>query len=77
VIQEKDKVTVITGATSYTADFVVLAVPLRSLGKIEMTPALDAQHIAAIKSNNYGWRDHIMLKFKTPVWDSKERMSGE
>ncbi|CZT31237.1 MULTISPECIES: flavin monoamine oxidase family protein [Pseudomonas] len=77
VVQEKDKVTVKAGATSYTADYVVMAVPLRSLGKIQMTPALDAQHMGAIKSTNYGWRDQIMLKFKTPVWDSKARMSGE
>jgi monoamine oxidase len=42
-----------------------------------MTPALDAQHLAAIKGTNYGWRDQIMLKFKTPVWESKARMSGE
>ncbi|EPN59376.1 amine oxidase, partial [Pseudomonas syringae pv. actinidiae ICMP 19079] len=77
VVQEKDKVTVQAGATSYTADYVVMAVPLRSLGKIQMTPALDAQHMGAIKSTNYGWRDQIMLKFKTPVWDSKARMSGE
>ncbi|MCF5711287.1 flavin monoamine oxidase family protein [Pseudomonas tremae] len=77
VIQEKDKVTVKAGAISYTADYVVMAVPLRSLSKIQMTPALDAQHMGAIKSTNYGWRDQIMLKFKTPVWDSKARMSGE
>jgi monoamine oxidase len=56
---------------------VVLAVPLRALSKIQMTPALDAQHMAAIKSTNYGWRDQIMLKFKTPVWESKARMTGE
>ena len=42
-----------------------------------MTPALDAQHMGAIKGTNYGWRDQIMLKFKTPVWESKARMSGE
>lgn len=77
VVQDKDKVTVQAGATSYSADYVVMAVPLRSLGKIQMTPALDAQHMGAIKSTNYGWRDQIMLKFKTPVWDSKARMSGE
>lgn len=77
VIQEKDGVTVKAGAVGYSADYVVLAVPLRALSKIQMTPALDAQHMAAIKSTNYGWRDQIMLKFKTPVWESKARMSGE
>lgn len=55
----------------------MLAVPLRALNKIQMTPALDAQHLAAIKGTNYGWRDQIMLKFKTPVWEPKARMSGE
>ncbi len=55
----------------------VLAVPLRALNKIALTPALDAQRLAAIKGTNYGWRDQIMLKFKTPVWESKARMSGE
>lgn len=77
IVQDKTSVTVKAGATSYTADYVVVAVPLRSLSKIQMTPALDAQHLAALKSTNYGWRDQIMLKFKTPVWDSKARLSGE
>ncbi|WP_312380355.1 flavin monoamine oxidase family protein, partial [Pseudomonas oryzihabitans] len=39
--------------------------------------ALDATQQAAIKGTTYGWRDQILLKFKTPVWDSKSRMSGE
>jgi monoamine oxidase len=75
--QDKDGVTVKVGAVGYQADYVVLAVPLRALNKIQLTPALDAQHLAAIKGTNYGWRDQIMLKFKTPVWESKARMSGE
>ncbi|SDH04599.1 FAD-dependent oxidoreductase [Pseudomonas abietaniphila] len=75
--QDKDGVTVKVGSVGYQADYVVLAVPLRALSKITLTPALDAQHQGAIKSTNYGWHDQIMLKFKTPVWDSKARMSGE
>ncbi|KPH00788.1 flavin monoamine oxidase family protein [Pseudomonas sp. RIT-PI-r] len=75
--QDKDGVTVKVGSVGYQADYVVLAVPLRALNKIALTPALDAQHLAAIKGTNYGWRDQIMLKFKTPVWESKARMSGE
>ncbi|VVN40984.1 flavin monoamine oxidase family protein [Pseudomonas fluorescens] len=77
IIQDKDGVTVKVDSVGYQADYVVLAVPLRALNKIQMTPALDAQHMAAIKGTNYGWRDQIMLKFKTPVWESKARMSGE
>ncbi|HEF4759827.1 TPA: flavin monoamine oxidase family protein [Pseudomonas putida] len=77
ISQDKDGVTVKVGSVGYQADYVVLAVPLRALNKIQMTPALDAQHLAAIKGTNYGWRDQIMLKFKTPVWESKARMSGE
>lgn len=77
ISQDKDGVTVKVGSVGYQADYVVLAVPLRALNKIQLTPALDAQHQAAIKGTNYGWRDQIMLKFKTPVWDSKARMSGE
>lgn len=77
IIQEKESVTVKAGAVGYSADYVVLAVPLRALSKIQMTPALDAQRVGAIKGTNYGWRDQIMLKFKTPVWESKARMSGE
>ncbi|MBV6825012.1 flavin monoamine oxidase family protein [Pseudomonas sp. PD9R] len=77
ITQDKDGVTVKVGSVGYQADYVVLAVPLRALNKIQMTPALDAQHQAAIKGTNYGWRDQIMLKFKTPVWESKARMSGE
>jgi monoamine oxidase len=75
--QDKDGVTVKVGSVGYEAEYVVLAVPLRALSKIQLTPALDAQHQGAIKSTNYGWHDQIMLKFKTPVWDSKARMSGE
>ncbi|KGU83667.1 flavin monoamine oxidase family protein [Pseudomonas mediterranea] len=77
ISQDKDGVTVKVGSVGYQADYVVLAVPLRALNKIQLTPALDAQHLGAIKGTNYGWRDQIMLKFKTPVWDSKARMSGE
>lgn len=77
ITQDKDSVTVKAGTADYKADYVVLAVPLRALNKIQMIPALDAQHQAAIKGTNYGWRDQIMLKFKTPVWESKARMSGE
>ncbi|MEB2649911.1 flavin monoamine oxidase family protein [Pseudomonas siliginis] len=77
IIQDKYGVTVKVGSVGYQADYVVLAVPLRALNKIALTPALDAQHLAAIKGTNYGWRDQIMLKFKTPVWESKSRMSGE
>lgn len=77
IVQDKTGVTVKAGAASYTADYVVVAVPLRALAKIQMTPALDTRHQAALKSTNYGWRDQIMLKFKTPVWDSKARLSGE
>jgi len=77
IIQDKDGVTVKVDSVGYKADYVVLAVPLRALNKVQMIPALDAQHLAAIKGTNYGWRDQIMLKFKTPVWESKARMSGE
>jgi hypothetical protein len=71
ITQDKDGVTVKVGSVGYQADYVVLAVPLRALNKIQMTPALDAQHLAALKGTNYGWRDQIMLKFKTPVWESR------
>lgn len=77
IIQDKDGVTVKVGAVGYSADYVVLAVPLRALAKIQMTPGLDNQHLAALKGTNYGWRDQLMLKFKTPVWESRARMSGE
>ena len=75
--QDKDGVTVKAGAVGYRADYVVLAVPLRALAKIQLQPALDAPRQAALKGTNYGWRDQILLKFKTPVWDSKARLTGE
>ncbi|MCY1349680.1 squalene-associated FAD-dependent desaturase [compost metagenome] len=77
ISQDKDGVTVKAGAVGYSADYVVLAVPLRALAQIQLTPALDAKHLAALKSTNYGWRDQILLKFKQPVWDSQARLSGE
>ncbi|MGB8972136.1 MAG: FAD-dependent oxidoreductase, partial [Pseudomonas capeferrum] len=77
ITQDKDGVTVRVGSVGYQADYVIVAVPLRALAKISMIPSLDAQHMGAIKGTNYGWRDQIMLKFKTPVWEPKARMSGE
>lgn len=77
IIQDKDGVTVKAGAVGYHADYVVMAVPLRALAKIQLQPALDAPRQAALKGTNYGWRDQILLKFKTPVWDSKARLTGE
>ncbi|TWI54881.1 monoamine oxidase [Pseudomonas duriflava] len=77
IVQDKDGVTVKVGPTGYHADYVVLAVPLRALGNIQLTPELSDARKAAIKGTNYGWRDQILLKFKTPVWDSKARLSGE
>ena len=77
IVQDKDGVTVKVGAVGYQADYLVMAVPLRALAKIQMTPGLDNQHLAALKGTNYGWRDQLMLKFKNPVWESRARMSGE
>lgn len=77
IVQDKDGVTVKVGAVGYQADYLVLAVPLRALAKIQMTPGLDNQHLAALKGTNYGWRDQLLLKFKNPVWESRSRMSGE
>jgi monoamine oxidase len=77
IAQDKEGVTVKVGAVGYQADYAVLAVPLRALAQIQLTPALDAQRQAAIRSINYGWHDQLLLKFKTPVWDSKSRMTGE
>ncbi|MFJ3074057.1 MULTISPECIES: flavin monoamine oxidase family protein [Pseudomonas] len=77
IVQDKDGVTVKAGSVGYQADYVVMAVPLRALAKIQITPVLDTQHVAALRGTNYGWRDQLMLKFKQPVWESRSRMSGE
>lgn len=76
IVQEQDKVTVKVGATGYSADYVVLAVPLPALNKISLTPSLDALQRKALQDINYGWRDQMLLKFKKPVW-GKARLSGE
>ncbi|WP_313299302.1 FAD-dependent oxidoreductase [Pseudomonas sp.] len=77
IVQDKDGVTVKAGTTDYKADYAVVAVPLRALAKIQMSPMLDTKHVAALRGTNYGWRDQLMLKFKQPVWESRARMSGE
>ena len=77
IVQDAHGVTVKVGSVGYQADYLVMAVPLRALAKIQMTPGLDNQHLAALKGTNYGWRDQLLLKFKTPVWESRARMSGE
>ncbi|MDL2425220.1 FAD-dependent oxidoreductase, partial [Pseudomonas sp. BAgro211] len=64
ISQDKDGVTVKVGATGYTADYLVLAVPLRALGSITLTPGLNEKQLAALKGTNYGWRDQILMKFK-------------
>ncbi len=76
IVQEADKVTVKVGASGYSADYVVLAVPLPALDKISLTPGLDALQRKALKDINYGWRDQLLLGFKKPVW-GKTRLSGE
>lgn len=77
ISQDKDGVLVKAGAVGYRADYVVSALPLRALAQIQILPALDVVRQKALKGTNYGWRDQILLKFKTPVWDSKARLSGE
>lgn len=77
ITQDKNGVTVKVGPTAYSADYLVLAVPLRALGNIQMIPSLSEKQQAALKSTNYGWRDQILMKFKKPVWDDKSRLSGE
>lgn len=76
IVQEKDGVTVKVGGAGYSADYVVLAVPLPALDKISLTPSLSALQLRALKDINYGWRDQMLLKFKKPVW-GKSRLSGE
>ena len=76
IVQEPGKVTVKVGATGYSADYVVLAVPLPALAKISLTPALTPLQSKALKDINYGWRDQMLLKFRKPVW-GKARLSGE
>lgn len=76
LIQSADGVTVKVGATGYSADYVVLAVPLPALGKIIQTPGLTPLQQRSLTDINYGWRDQMLLKFKKPVW-GKARLSGE
>lgn len=76
IVQEPGKVTVKVGATGYSADYVVLAVPLPALARISLTPALTTLQSKALKDINYGWRDQMLLKFRKPVW-GKARLSGE
>ncbi|MNQ67027.1 Flavin-dependent L-tryptophan oxidase RebO precursor [compost metagenome] len=76
IVQEKDSVTVKVGGTGYSADYVVLAVPLPALDRISLAPSLSALQLRALKDINYGWRDQMLLKFKKPVW-GKSRLSGE
>jgi len=76
IIQNAKGVTVKVGGAGYKADYVVLAIPLRALLKISMTPALSPLQQKALKDINYGWRDQMLLKFSKPFW-GKARLSGE
>ncbi|MGV6473117.1 MULTISPECIES: flavin monoamine oxidase family protein [Azotobacter] len=76
ISQDRAGVTAKVGDVGYSADYLVLAVPLRALGQIQFSPALPERHRGALQSTNYGWRDQLLLKFKSPVWESKARLSG-
>lgn len=56
IVQAKDGVAVKAGSETYKADYVVLAVPLKALGQIQMTPSLSGTQMSALKGTNYGWR---------------------
>ena len=74
--QDKDGVTVKVGSVGYQADYVVLAVPLRALNKIQLTPSLDARVWRPSRAPiRLARPDHAEVQ--TPVWESKSRMSGE
>ncbi|SFA87632.1 flavin monoamine oxidase family protein [Azotobacter beijerinckii] len=77
VSQDRQGVTVKAGSAGYSADYLVLAVPLRALGQIQFAPALPERQRGALKGTNYGWRDQLLLKFKSPVWEGKARLTGE
>lgn len=76
ITQNEDGVTVKVGAAGYTADYVVLALPLPALARISLTPALSPLQQKALKDINYGWREQILLKFSKPFWGAT-RLSGE
>lgn len=64
------EVRVSTARGSYTADQVVLAVPLGVLkaSRIRFTPALPAAHAEAIDSLRMGLLNKLYLRFDTPFW---------
>ncbi|GAB3471637.1 flavin monoamine oxidase family protein [Azotobacter salinestris] len=76
ISQDRTGVTVKAGDVGYSADYLVLAVPLRALGQIQFSPTLPERHRGALQGTSYGWRDQLLLKFKSPVWESKARLSG-
>lgn len=76
ISQSENAVTVKVGAAGYTADYVILAVPLPALAKISLTPALPPLQQKALKDINYGWREQMLLKFSKPFWGDT-RLSGE
>lgn len=77
IAQDAKGVTVKAGAEGYQADYLVLAVPLRALERLQITPALPERNRAALKATSYGWHDQVLLKFKSPLWDGKAGMTGE
>src|SRR5690606_8454820 len=77
-ISQNDKgVAVRAGKHDYRADYLVLAVPLRALADIQLTPALSEQQRSALQGTTYGWRDQILLKFRKAPWDAKNGLIGE
>ena len=75
VTQDADMVTVrleeLAGHNTLTADFVVMAVPTTTLGRIRMTPALPAPQRKAISSLQYGPATRVLLQFERPFWRKK------
>jgi len=76
ITQSSSAVTVKVGAAGYTADYLVLAVPLPALAKISLNPTLPALQQKALKDINYGWREQMLLRFSKPFWGDT-RLSGE
>ncbi len=77
IVQAKDGVAVKAGSETYKADYVVLAVPLKALGQIQMTPSLSGTRDVRAEGHQLWLARPDPAEVQASGVDDKSRLSGE
>ena len=66
--QTDSGVTVLAAGKAFKADYAVVTVPLKSLSKMDFTPALPNKLTKAAKNINYGSHTKVLLQYEQRFW---------